>query len=168
MRTQVLVGPHQGSRAPGTQALCTMSHPSLTSFPWSNFPPHRKELDGLFPWTHRPVHPAEVFSPLLLQSRTTRRCFLPWQGKGAESSFLCPLPPRSVSEIGVSNLLFPSRKQSPPSPSHRTELGEGLAAFLSTTCPSSSSSCWDPWMYPPPILYCPRVCVRACVCMCRS
>lgn len=122
-------------------------------------------MDGLSLWTHRPVHPAEVFSPLLLQSRTTRCCFLPWQGKGAESSFLCPLPSRSVSEIGVSNLLFPSRKQSPPSPSHRTELGEGLAAFLSTTCPSSSSSCWDPWTYPPYYIALVSVCVRACACV---
>lgn len=172
MRTEVLVGPHQGSRAPGTQALCTMSPPTSDIFPLEQLPTPWEGVGWTSPWTHKPVHPAEVLSPLLLQAQTTLCWFLPLQGNGAASSFLCPFPSGSVPEMGVSNLLFPSRKEScPPSPSGRAELGEGLAAFLSSTCPSFRWSVLEPLdvpALPHPEYYialvsvCMCACVRAC------
>lgn len=46
------------------------------------------------PWTHKPVLPAEVLSPMLLQAQATLCWFLPSQGKQwAESSFPGPSHP---------------------------------------------------------------------------
>ena len=155
--------PHQGPWAPGTQALCTLSQPTSDIFPLEQLPAPQERVGWTYPWAHKPVHPAEVLSPLLLQAKTALCWVLLSQGWGAEHSFLCPLSSRSVPEMEL-----------PTSSSHADRKAAHIVCETEWNCgrdwqPSSPPvagfslvRAGTPGCTPPGILYCPCVCV--CVC----
>lgn len=167
---RAIVSEHRGSGRPLTRVLghLVLKHfaqhpkPRLTSSPGSNFLPPRERVGWTYSWTHKPVHPAEVLSPLLLQTKTTL-LVLPCLGKGATE--LLPLdPPSEIYSGDAVPSQPPLPKQAgelPTLPSCRVELWEGLAAFLSTTSPAS------PWSGLGPLdgflnITCPCASVREC------
>lgn len=128
------------------------------------------------PWTHKPVLPAEVLSPMLLQAQATLCWFLPSQGKQwAESSFPGPSHPGLFRRWS-----FPS-----PLPKQAGRLCPPLAPSRLTeqSCgrdwqPSSPPPAWflpdfflvragtprcTPRYYIALVSVCVRACVRACV-----
>ena len=161
--------PHQGPWAPGTQALCTLSQPTSDIFPLEQLPAPQERVGWTYPWAHKPVHPAEVLSPLLLQAKTALCWVLLSQGWGAEHSFLCPLSSRSVPEMELPTSSSHADRKAAHIVCETVELWKGLAAFLSTCGRLLPGQGWDPWMHPSwniilPLCLC--VCVRARVCVC--
>lgn len=94
MRTEVLVGPSPGSLGTWHSSTLHDSLPTSDSFLLEPLPAPWKGVGWTEPWTHKPVLPAEVLSPVLLQAQATLCWFLPSQGKQwAETSFPGPSHP---------------------------------------------------------------------------
>lgn len=175
MRTEVLLGPSPGSLGTWHSSTLHDSLPTSDSFLLEPLPAPREGVGWTEPWTHKPVLPAEVLSPVLLQARATLCWFLPSQGKQwAESSFPGPSHPGLFRRWSFPS---PLPKQAgrlcpPPSPSHLTEQSCGRGWQPSSPPPA--------WLLPDFFLVragtprcTPRydialvsVCVRACVCVC--
>lgn len=134
-----------------------MSPPPPPSSPRSSLPPLGEgKRRGTYSGTPKPVYPADALAPCSFKP-TPHSAARPCQGRGAQSSLLCPLPSRSVPP-----LLFPSREERGlPLGLH----GGGLAAFLSPLSGSPIQG-WDPGCTPLSILRPSCLCVWACVYMC--
>lgn len=156
--------PHHGPRAPGTQALCTMSQLTPDIFPLEQLPAPQERVRWTYPWTHKPVHPAEVLSALLFPAETVLCWFLPLQGRGAECSFLCPLLSRSSPEMEFPTSSRAGRKAAHPPVSQSGIVG-GIGGLPFRPCPASPWSGLGPLDVLPWNIISP-LCLCACVCTC--
>lgn len=153
--------PHQGPRAPGTQALCTMSQMTPDIFPLERLPAPQEESDGLSPGLISLFILLKSSPPCSFQPKPHSTGPCPHREGGAEGSFLSALPSKSVPEME-----FPASSQAGRNAAHPPVSQSGIVGGIGSLplhpCPASPWSGLGPLDVPPRILYHPCVCV--CVC----
>lgn len=147
MRTDVVVSPPQGPRAPDTQALCTMSQPTSDIFPLEQLPAPREgeESDGLTPGLISLFILLRSSPPCSFKPKPHSAGPCPPREKGHRALSSAPSH-RGLFPSRVSHLLFPSRKESgPPS---GPPLGEAWQPSSPPPVPVLPGQGWDPWLHP--------------------